>query len=144
MTIQIKKLNTNNETEDLEEKVFCLYGSKTNRNHIPTYSLTYYSTSIKRFDPALKPYNVRTYLESNQDITIEFDVENETLGVSYEVNALNSTGLYSLWSNRTDTHSAVLPYNQRQALGLGTYLKILIIPTEGEPSTIVDVDTIPR
>lgn len=91
----------------------------------------------------LKPYNVITYINTNtQDILIEFDVDNDQAGISYEVNILNSTGLFSVWRKHTDVKSVILPAADRTTLGLGTYLKILIVPSEGEASVIVDVDAI--
>ena len=93
-------------------------------------------------EPILKPIDITAVLHANYDITINFNVENEVAGATYEVQILNQTGVYSLWTKFTDTHSATITSQELSDLGLGTLLKVLVVPSVGEVSTIVDIEAV--
>ena len=93
--------------------------------------------------PVLKPVDVSAVIHADYSITISFDVENEKQGTEYEVQLLNSTGLYALISKFTATHSISISSEELSSVGLGTLLKVLIVPSEGEMSTIIDIDATP-
>ena len=95
-----------------------------------------------KHDPILKPTDITATLHPNYDITINFNVENEVAGATYEVQILNQTGVYSLWTKFTDTHSATITSQELSDLGLGTLLKVLVFPSVGEVSTIVDTEAV--
>ena len=92
--------------------------------------------------PTILPIGIKALKSTWGDYRITFDVENDKPGLSFNVQLLNSTGLHPLWNGITTTHYFDISSVQANEVGLTEPLKVIVIPSEGSPSEIIDIDPI--
>lgn len=89
-----------------------------------------------------KPIDVKVNKTSNGDYRIAFNVENEIEGSAYDVQVLNSTGLYPLWSKSGTENFAWIYAGTVADLNLGATIRIVVIPSAGDESDLVDLEPV--
>ena len=94
--------------------------------------------------PVLQPVNIAAKVSSWGDLQITFDVNYDIGGTSYDVHLYNETGVYSLLHRTTTDHYIFVSIAERnQIIGTDKPLKVLVAPSTGNSSEIVDIEPTP-
>lgn len=95
-------------------------------------------------DPTLEPIDIHANISTWGDIQIAFNVKNDRPNTTYQVQLLNDSGIYSVWDSITepDVHHVFLTSTEIRNLNLTGSLKVVVIPSIGNASSIVDIDPV--
>lgn len=92
----------------------------------------------------LQPEDVQVYSYESGDVRVTFDVVNDISGTTYSVQLLSNSGEDVLLSKDTSEHEVT--FTSEEVVGSGIELslvKVIVVPSVGIPSDIIDVFPIP-
>lgn len=92
--------------------------------------------------PIQQPVNVLAFKNSWGDVRITFDVNNYKVGTKFEVQVLNSAGIYPLWTQVTEDKFVNISVNELATANISGSLKIVVIPSDGDNSVVLDIDPV--
>lgn len=92
--------------------------------------------------PIQQPVNVVAVKNEWGDVHISFDVNNYKYGTKFEVQILNTTGVYPLWRKTTKDTFVSISISELVASGISGSLKIVVIPDDGDNSVVLDIDPV--
>ena len=92
--------------------------------------------------PIQQPVNVLAFKNSWGDVRITFDVNNYKVGTKFEVQILNSAGIYPLWTQVTEDKFVNISVNELATANISGSLKIVVIPSDGDNSVVLDIDPV--